>query len=70
MNEPQILPDFSGIKNTIFITEGNPVGVWVRRSKSGPKHKFISIKTPEAALAWAKKMKAVLVYFPVNVASN
>jgi hypothetical protein len=66
MNNPHAgeIPIFPTSLQTVFFTEGSPAAIVVTRMKAGYRQRSVKMASAEAALAWAKKRQAGLVYVP------
>ena len=71
MKQPQSAPaNLAGPTKTMFYTEGNAAASLVTNKAGRHSARTMKFQTAEAALGWCRKNATMLVYIPVNLASN
>ena len=69
MKQP-LKPNLGSQAKTLFVNEGNPVGMLVTNKGGRLKTSELEFKTAEAALAWCRHSAAMMVYCPVALERN
>ena len=69
MKQP-LKPNLGSQAKTLFVNEGNPIGLLVTNKGGRLKSSPLEFKTAEAALAWCRDSAAMMVYCPLSPARN